>query len=125
MDQATNTLVALGGGLLIALIGWAFSSSKVKTQVVDSADAWARFEGVRSFQLTFYRQSGNVHRVVQVQGTRRDVEAEILKVFNRAGIRDQYMVGTRGNAIDYCRAYHNHRGSSEGKKVGGCLVTAL
>lgn len=35
MDQATNTLIALGGGLLIALLGWAFSSSKVETQVVD------------------------------------------------------------------------------------------
>lgn len=58
MDQATNTLVALGGGLVIALIGWAFSSSKVKTQVVDSADAWARFEGVRSFQLTFIDNLG-------------------------------------------------------------------
>ncbi|WP_408125556.1 hypothetical protein [Aeromonas salmonicida] len=125
MDQATNTLVSLGGGLLIALIGWAVSSSKVKTQVVDASDAWTRFEGVRSFQLTFYRQSGNTHRVVQVQGTREDVEAEILQVFNRAGIRDQYIVGTRGNAIDYCRAHHNHRGLNEGKKVGGCLVTAF
>ncbi len=125
MDQATNTLIALGGGLLLALLGWAFSSSKVETQVVDAADAWSRFDGITSFQLTFYRQSGNTHRVVQIHGTREDVEAEIMKVFNRAGIRDQYMVGTRGDAIDYCRAYHNHRGSNEGKKVGGCLVSAL
>ncbi|WP_378013088.1 hypothetical protein [Aeromonas hydrophila] len=124
MDQATNTLVALGGGLLIALLGWAFSSSKVETQVVDADDAWSRFDGVTSFQLTFYRQSGNTHRVVQIHGTREDVEAEIRKVFNHAGIRDHYMVGTRGDAIDYCRAYHNHRGSNEGKKVGGCLITA-
>lgn len=125
MDQATNTLIALGGGLLLALLGWAFSSSKVETQVVDAADAWSRFDGVTSFQLTFYRQSGNTHRVVQIHGTREDVEAEIRKVFNRAGIRDQYMVETRGDAIDYCRAYHNHRGSNEGKKVGGCLVSAM
>ncbi len=125
MDQATNTLIALGGGLLLALLGWAFSSSKVETQVVDAADAWSRFDGVTSFQLTFYRQSGNTHRVVQIHGTREDVEAEIRKVFNRAGIRDQYMVETRGDAIDYCRAYHNHRGSNEGKKVGGCLVSAV
>ncbi|QNF17600.1 hypothetical protein [Aeromonas jandaei] len=125
MDQATNTLIALGGGLLIALLGWAFSSSKVETQVVDADDAWSRFDGVTSFQLTFYRQSGNTHRVVQIHGTREDVEAEIRKVFNRAGIRDQYMVGIRGDTIDYCRAYHNHRGSNEGKKVGGCLVSAL
>lgn len=125
MDQATNTLIALGGGLLLALLGWAFSSSKVETQVVDAADAWSRFDGITSFQLTFYRQSGNTHRVVQIHGTREDVEAEIMKVFNRAGIRDQYMVGTRGDSIDYCRAYYNHRGSSEGKKVGGCLVSAL
>ncbi|HDZ8883088.1 hypothetical protein UW989_00750 [Aeromonas caviae] len=124
MDQATNTLIALGGGLLIALLGWAFSSSKVETQVVDADDAWSQFDGVTSFQLTFYRQSGNTHRVVQIHGTREDVEAEIRKVFNRAGIRDQYMVGKRGDAIDYCRAYHNHRGSNEGKKVGGCLITA-
>lgn len=125
MDQATNTLIAIGGGLLLALLGWAFSSSKVETQVVDAADAWSRFDGVTSFQLTFYRQSGNTHRVVQIHGTREDVEAEIRKVFNRAGIRDQYMVETRGDAIDYCRAYHNHRGSNEGKKVGGCLVSAV
>ncbi|MFM5275808.1 hypothetical protein ACET9O_20750 [Aeromonas caviae] len=125
MDQATNTLIALGGGLLIALLGWAFSSSKVETQVVDADDAWSRFDGVTSFQLTFYRQSGNTHRVVQIHGSREDVEAEIRKVFNRAGISDQFMVGVRGNAIDYCRAYHNHRGSNEGKKVGGCLVVPL
>ena len=96
MDQATNTLIALGGGLLIALLGWAFSSSKVETQVVDADDAWSQFDGVTSFQLTFYRQSGNTHRVVQIHGTREDVEAEIRKVFNRAGIRDQYMVGHEG-----------------------------
>lgn len=65
MDQATNTLIALGGGLLIALLGWAFSSSKVETQVVDADDAWSQFDGVTSFQLTFYRQSGNTHRVVR------------------------------------------------------------
>ena len=93
--------------------------------MVDAADAWSRFDGVTSFQLTFYRQSGNTHRVVQIHGTREDVEAEIRKVFNRAGIRDQYMVETRGDAIDYSRAYHNHRGSNEGKKVGGCLVSAV
>lgn len=68
--------------------------------------------------------SGNTHRVVQIHGTREDVEAEIRKVFNRAGIRDHNMVGTRGDAIDYCRAYHNHRGSNEGKKVDSCLITA-
>lgn len=125
MDPLTNLLVALGVGILMALVGSAFSSAKVETQAVDANDAWARFEGITSFQLTFYRQSGNVHRIVQVEGSRKEVESEIQKVFNRAGIRDQYMVSLRGDAIDYRRALHNHSGSNEGKKVGGCLIAAL
>lgn len=125
MEGSTSSLITLVVMVVICIVGFFVSQSRVETQTGDADEAWARFEGIRFFQLSFYRQSGNTHRVVQVQGTRQDVEAEILKVFNRAGIRDQYMVGTRGNAIDYCRAHHNHRGANEGKKVGGCLVTAI
>lgn len=76
------------------------------------------------YTLNFYRQSGNHHRTVEVYGSRNEVESEIFKVFKRAGIDDQYMVFSPSNGIDYRRAYHNHRGANEGKKVGGCLVTA-
>ncbi|WP_421331989.1 hypothetical protein [Aeromonas veronii] len=125
MDQSASALIMVLVLVAVCVIGFAMAQSKVETQAVDADEAWAKLSGVGNFQLTFYRQSGNVHRVVQVAGSRADVEDEIRKVFNRAGIRDQYMVGIRGNQIDYCRAFHNHRGSNEGKKVGGCLVSAL
>lgn len=117
-------LLVVGGFGIFAVICNAFSSAKVTTQTVDADEAWKKLDGVSSFQLTFYRQSGNTHRVVHLNGTRSDVEAEILKTFNRAGIGNQYAIWTRGNAIDYKRAIHSHRGSNEGKKVGGCLVSA-
>lgn len=125
MDQSASSIITLLVLVAVCVIGFFMAQSKVETQVVDADEAWAKFSGVNNFQLTFYRQSGNVHRVVQVAGSRVDVENEIRKVFNRAGIRDQYIVGIRGNQIDYCRAFHNHRGSNEGKKVGGCLVNRV
>jgi hypothetical protein len=124
MSQLATTLLTLGGFGVLILICYLASSAKVEAQAVDSDKAWERFTGLRTFILTFYRQSGNVHKVLQVTGSRADVENEILKVFNRAGIGDQYMVCERDGGIDYRRAFHNHRGSNEGRKVGGCVVTA-
>ncbi|MBL0600281.1 MULTISPECIES: hypothetical protein [Aeromonas] len=124
MDLVELLLGLAGFGVIAAVCG-AFASSKVTAQSADADEAWKKLDGVISFQLTFYRQSGNTHKVVQVNGTRSDVEAEILKTFNRAGIGNQYGIWTRGDAIDYKRAIHSHRGSNEGKKIGGCLVSAL
>ncbi|EPC4027383.1 hypothetical protein ACRZOU_003161 [Aeromonas salmonicida] len=124
MDFVELLLGLVGFGVIAAVCS-AFASSKVATQNAEADEAWKKLDGVLSFQLTFYRQSGNTHRVVQVNGTRSDVEAEILKTFNRAGIGNQYSIWTRGDAIDYKRAIHSHRGSNEGKKVGGCLVNRV
>lgn len=124
MDLMEFFLV-LGGFGVLAIVCNTFASSKVATQTVDADEAWTKLDSVSSFQLTFYRQSGNTHRVVQVNGSRSDVEVEILKTFNRAGIGNQYVVWTRGDAINHKRVTHSHRGSNEGKKVGGCLVNAL
>lgn len=125
MAQASSAemLLTLGASVLIAFIGWAFSSTKSASKSVDADEAWAKMPASGQYILTFYRQSGNHHRTIEVYGSRCDVESEIFKVFKRAGIDDQYMVFSPINGIDYRRAYHNHRGSNEGKKVGGCLVT--
>lgn len=123
-SSGAEILLILGGSVLIAFIGWALSSTKSASKSVDADEAWAKMPVSGKYTLNFYRQSGNHHRTVEVHGSRNDVESEIFKVFKRAGIDDQYMVFSPSNSIDYRRAYHNHRGANEGKKVGGCLVTA-
>lgn len=124
MSQLATMLLTIGGFSVLVAVCYLASSSKVETKAVDADKAWERFSGIRTFVLTFYRQSGNVHKVLEVTGSRGDVESEILKVFNRAGIGHQFMVCERNGGIDYRRAFHNHRGSNEGRKVGGCVVTA-
>lgn len=92
----------------------------------DNADnAWEGL-GRGSYELRFYRQSGNTHAVWNVYGGRAEVEAKIASTFNRAKIGDQYGVRkTYKGDVDYYRAYHNGYGRQEGKRVGGCIVTKI
>ncbi|PJG58908.1 hypothetical protein [Aeromonas cavernicola] len=123
-SSGAEMLLILGGSVLIAFMGWALSSAKSTSNAVDADEAWTKMPASGKYTLNFYRQSGNHHRTVEVYGSRSDVESEIFKVFQRAGIDDQFMVFSPSNGIDYRRTHYNHRGSNEGKKVGGCLVTA-
>jgi hypothetical protein len=72
--------------------------------------------------ITFIRQSGNVHRV-DTAATSDEAVRKVQAAFRRAKI-DLVHISLNGpDGFSAHRAMHNHRGSSEGKKLGGAKVS--
>lgn len=72
--------------------------------------------------ITFIRQSGNVHRV-DAATTADEAVRKVQAAFRRAKIDLVRISQNSPDGFSAHRAMHNHRGSSEGKKLGGVRVT--
>jgi len=75
--------------------------------------------------VTLFRQSGNVYRELGVFGTVDEALDEIMKSFRRAKIDSVCVLQNTSTCFEIIRLHHNHRGSQEGKKLGGALVVTL
>lgn len=71
--------------------------------------------------ITFIRQSHNVHRV-DTAATGDEAVSKVQAAFRRAKIGSIRVWGISPDGFTAHRVWHNHRGSSEGKKLGGVSV---
>lgn len=72
--------------------------------------------------ITFIRQSGNVHRVDSA-ATPEEAVRKVQAAFRRAKIDLVRLSANSPSGFTAMRAIYNGRGSSEGKKLGGAVVS--
>ena len=76
-------------------------------------------------EVVLFRQSGNIYRELGVFGTVDEALDGIMKSFRRAKIESVCVLQNTPTCFEVIRLHRNHRGSQEGKKLGGALVVAL
>lgn len=132
-QSAVEIVIALvlGGGLF-GVAAWAMSESHARlddpdddrTLYLDQLPAKANLEG-SCFQVTIYRQSGNVHAEDIITGPASSAIARLLATFRRAGIQAVHVPKNTRTELSIGRLYHDHRGRAEGKKVGRATIMQL
>lgn len=89
---------------------------------LDQLDQVAALSGVGTWMVTIYRQSGNVHSQKRVTGHAAVAMSAVTSTFRRAKIGEISIKSNSVDRLEIVRLFHNHRGSNEGKKVGGALI---
>lgn len=123
----------IGGILLFGLLGlvwWAQSASQSALDDPDNDKVVylhqlvdvVKLCGRGSWVVTIMRQSGNVHSTKVVDGDAAAALQAALATFRRAGIDAVALVTNEASELNVRRLFHNHRGSNEGKKVGGAVI---
>ena len=82
----------------------------------------SKLSGNGVFHITIYRQSGNVHSAITLTGNASNALENAISTMRRAKIESVGVQTNTANAIRVTRLFHNHRGSSEGKRVGGFSI---
>jgi hypothetical protein len=123
--------IALGGMVLLMI----FVAFETQRQLEDQANrrviyldelpTSVQLFGLGVFQVIFFRQSGNVHAERVVHGDSRDALRVIMQTFRRAKIEAVAVTHDTPFELEVWRAFHNHRGRAEGKRVGGAKVSIL
>ena len=117
----------------VAIIGilWAFmaaTQSKLDDPTdhtvvhLDELESLVALEPTGTFVLNLYRQSGNIYADGRVFETREAALAAGFSTFRRAKIDAVVIRTNTANNLDVSRAFFNHRGRAEGKKVGSLEV---
>lgn len=125
-DQLISTLQIVGGFLAIsALFAWVVimlsgESNKVIEISHDEAIEWFSKNEHEKYKITFYRESGNVHRSTVSSGGAEGALDCVDKTFKRAGIED-FGITYRLGQLDFFRK----DGAGHGKTVGGALIETL
>ncbi|MDF7776923.1 hypothetical protein P1X14_16820 [Sphingomonas sp. AOB5] len=135
-DDSTTMLIALAvlalGVVLIAygtarhLLGFNPAQPKIKPILVDLEEvpAICVLHGWGRFHVVVFRQSGNVH-AEHIETSATDALSRALSTFRRAKIDQARVIRNDEDALHFYRPYHDHRGSSEGKKVGWVQISRL
>jgi hypothetical protein len=115
-------------GIAVVGIWWNHETGKAAADPTDLSASTTDGLGEKTrlsggpWVITFIRQSGNVHRVDSA-ATADEAVRKVQAAFRRAKI-DLVRISQNGpDGFSAHRAMHNHRGSSEGKKLGGVKVT--
>lgn len=78
-----------------------------------------------TYRVTVLRQSGNVHAERVVTGTAQDALKVALATFRRARVQAVHVGRNLPHELSFGRMYHDHRGKSEGKKIGRAVIAVL
>lgn len=89
------------------------------TVYLDDLLSHIMLENEGPFILHVYRQSGNIHADSKVFATRDAALASALSTFKRAQIDAVSVQQNTSYRLNVTRAFFDHRGKAEGKKVGG------
>lgn len=90
-----------------------------KTAVyLDQLPNVSALSGSGIWHVTIIRQSGNIERTDEVRGSGEDALRRAMSTFRRAKIPGVFVQENTASVLRFSRMFHDHRGSSEGKKVG-------
>lgn len=89
---------------------------------LDQIVGLALLAGTGPFRVTIFRQSGNVH-AEHLADTASAAVAMAVSTFRRARIDGVRINRNTSDELHFNRLFYNHRGSSEGKKVGSVEIT--
>ena len=76
-------------------------------------------------EVALIRQSGNLYRDLGVFHDASVAVDEVIKSFKRAKVDAVRISVNTQSEFKASRLFHNHRGSSEGKKLGGVIIRSL
>lgn len=79
----------------------------------------------RPVRAILIRQSGLVHRDLGLFPTPEEAVRQVAIALRRAKIETLVIITNTPSSFSVRRLIFNHRGSSEGKRVGGAEITAL
>ena len=118
----------------ILLIGWSFARNgfrltfdtkpKGRRAELEDVPSLAALCGTGNFNILFVRQSGNVHAHYQATSASAAI-AQALATFRRAKIHGIVILCNSADELHFYHSFHCHRGSSEGRKVGGVRISRL
>lgn len=120
--------VLLGGLMLVSLLAVLASEDALKDPnnkkivYLEQLPSLAELSGTAEWHVTIYRQSGNVHSAMVVRGTASAALQSAMSTMRRAKIDSIAIQVNEEGRLKFNRLYHNHRGSNEGKKVGGAEI---
>jgi hypothetical protein len=89
---------------------------------LDQVVGLALLAGAGPFRVTIFRQSGNVHAEHHAD-TAAGAVAQAISTFRRAGIDAVRISRNTSDELHFNRLFYDHRGSSEGKKVGSVEIS--
>ena len=82
----------------------------------------AQLDPIGLYSLFIYRQSGGLYKEEKVCKYSHEALHEAVSTLSRANIEAVKILKNTNTELSVSRLYHNHRGSSEGKKVGGFTI---
>ncbi|WP_132543567.1 hypothetical protein [Rhodovulum euryhalinum] len=121
-------LYALAIGGLLGLISLALSRNRAQSRkTVISLDEINDVCLLRDgpVHAVLFRQSGNLYRDLGDFSNPSAACAEVAKSFRRAQIETLTIWQNSEKAFEVSRRIYNGRGASEGKKLGGAMVSAI
>ncbi len=124
---------ALGIIVLIFIIGFiaiqdaeqALDDPNDKSRIyIEQLPSLALLAGAGTFQIIFYRQSGNIHTQYEAS-TALAAVTQAMTTFRRAKIDAIRISRNTSTELHFNRLFYSHRGASKGKKVGSVQVTKI
>jgi len=91
---------------------------------LDELPALALLAGAGTFRVLIIRQSGNLHAQYEATSASAAI-SKAMATFRRAKIDAIRVSRNSPNELHFNRLFHSHRGSAEGKKVGGVEITRI
>lgn len=127
MIGAVIALIALVAFVFVVTVQSRRAADPSNTSVVDLDDlpSLVALDGPGLFVLNIYRQSGNPYADGKVFETREAAVAAALSTFRRASIETVAIQINSPDKLDVSRAFFNHRGRAEGKKVGAFEILRI
>ena len=97
------------------------------TEVVylDQVASVAHLKGPGRFRLRTYRQSGNLQKDDVIYNSASDAIKAGISTFRRSKISYVVIRTNTKDILSFCRPYHCHRGSQEGKKMGAIEIVRV
>jgi hypothetical protein len=93
--------------------------------LIDKVIEIAKMNAAGRYRVTTYRQSGNIHRAEEVTGSASGVVNYALMPLRRARIDAVVVRYNDHDGLALARLHRNHRGASEGKKIGAVAISLL
>lgn len=117
------------GGLMLIMVLVAMASQEAledpnnkKVVYLEQLPSLAQLAGNGEWHVIIYRQSGNVHSATLVRGDASAALQTAMSTMRRAKIDAIAIRKNEAEHLHFSRLFHNHRGSNEGKKVGGAEI---
>ncbi len=127
MSEDVISLISLGLFLALALVAWLHQLNKLNDQDDYSVVYCSQLPGLMQMsdgpvRATLLRQSGNLYRELGEFDAASSALDEVLKSLNRAKIDSVMVRENNENLLEIWRAFRNHKGRAEGKKLGGATI---